>query len=114
VEQSREEAAPLVVGDTMYIVSAYPNVLYALDLAKPGAPLKWNYEPKPQAAAQGVAWLRRCELGRRLLRPKNLLQRSTGRLSRSMLKAARRSLAGVRRCCGYKAFDGTRVPEIVV
>src|SRR5258708_2261769 len=33
------EAAPLVVGSTMYIVSPYPNILYALDLAQPGAPM---------------------------------------------------------------------------
>jgi len=50
-----QEAAPLVVGNTMYIVAPYPNVLFALDLGKPGAPLKWKYEPKPEAAAQGVA-----------------------------------------------------------
>jgi PQQ-dependent dehydrogenase (methanol/ethanol family) len=49
------EGAPLVVGGTMYIVTPYPNVLYALDLSQPGAPLKWKYEPKPNAAAQGVA-----------------------------------------------------------
>ena len=30
------EAAPLVVGDTMYIVTPFPNMLYALDLAQPG------------------------------------------------------------------------------
>src|SRR5690349_19554000 len=49
------EAAPIVVGDTMFVVTPYPNVLYALDLTKPGASLKWKYEPKPAAAAQGVA-----------------------------------------------------------
>jgi len=49
------EAAPLVVRDTMYVVTPFPNVLYALDLAKPGLPLKWKYEPKPAAASQGVA-----------------------------------------------------------
>ena len=49
------EAAPLVVGDTMYIVGPYPNPLFALDLAKPGAPLKWRFDPKPQPSAQGVA-----------------------------------------------------------
>jgi PQQ-dependent dehydrogenase (methanol/ethanol family) len=49
------EAAPLVVNGTMYIITPFPNVLYALDLAKPGAPVKWKYEPKPLAAAQGVA-----------------------------------------------------------
>jgi alcohol dehydrogenase (cytochrome c) len=49
------EAAPLVVNGTMYIVTPYPNVLYALDLARPGAPVKWKYEPHPQPASQGVA-----------------------------------------------------------
>ena len=50
-----QEAAPLVVGDTMYIVSPYPNILYALDLSKPGAPMRWKYEPKPEPSSQGVA-----------------------------------------------------------
>jgi PQQ-dependent dehydrogenase (methanol/ethanol family) len=49
------EAAPIVADGTMVIVTPYPNVVYALDLAKPGAPLKWKFEPKPQASAQGVA-----------------------------------------------------------
>ncbi len=50
-----EESAPLVVGDTLYALTPYPNILYALDLSKPGAPLKWKYEPHPLAASQGVA-----------------------------------------------------------
>ncbi|MDB5441513.1 MAG: pqq-dependent dehydrogenase, methanol/ethanol family [Caulobacteraceae bacterium] len=50
-----QEAAPLVVGSTMYIVTPYPNYLYALDLSKPGAPLKWKYSPAPAPASQGVA-----------------------------------------------------------
>ncbi len=50
-----QESAPLVVGGTMYVLSPYPNILYALDLTQPGAPLKWQYNPKPAAAAQGVA-----------------------------------------------------------
>ncbi|WP_368039511.1 methanol/ethanol family PQQ-dependent dehydrogenase [Sphingomonas sp. ID1715] len=49
------EAAPLVVGGTMYIVTPYPNHVYALDLTRPGAPVKWKFDPKPAAAAQGVA-----------------------------------------------------------
>src|ERR671939_409589 len=49
------EAAPLVVNNTMYIVTPWPNILYALDLTKPGAPVKWQYSPQPSAAAQGVA-----------------------------------------------------------
>jgi PQQ-dependent dehydrogenase (methanol/ethanol family) len=49
------EAAPLVVNGTMFIVTPWPNVLYALDLTQPGAPLKWSHEPKPLSAAKGVA-----------------------------------------------------------
>jgi PQQ-dependent dehydrogenase (methanol/ethanol family) len=49
------EAAPIVVNNTMYIVTPFPNVVYALDLTLPGAPVKWMYDPKPLAAAQGVA-----------------------------------------------------------
>lgn len=49
------EAAPLVVNNTMYIITPFPNRLYALDLTKPGAPLKWSYDPKPASEAQGVA-----------------------------------------------------------
>src|SRR6476619_1139187 len=48
------EAAPLVVGDTMYVVTPFPNILYALDLTNSGAAI-WKYEPTPAAAAQGVA-----------------------------------------------------------
>jgi lanthanide-dependent methanol dehydrogenase len=48
------EAAPLVVNNTMYVVTPYPNILYALDLSKGGA-VKWKYEPKPASFSQGVA-----------------------------------------------------------
>ena len=49
------EAPPLVVGSTMYVVAPWPNNVFALDLSQPGAPAKWVYEPKPAAAAKGVA-----------------------------------------------------------
>ena len=49
------EAPPLVVNGTMYIITPFPNYLYALDLTKPGAPTKWVFKPKPAAASQGVA-----------------------------------------------------------
>ena len=49
-----QEAAPIVVRSTMYVVTPYPNILFAFDLNKPGE-AKWKYEPKPAAAAQGVA-----------------------------------------------------------
>ncbi|WP_202908957.1 methanol/ethanol family PQQ-dependent dehydrogenase [Cognatilysobacter segetis] len=50
-----QEAAPIVVGNTMYIVAPFPNYVYALDLTQPGAPTKWTYKPKPEPASQGVA-----------------------------------------------------------
>jgi PQQ-dependent dehydrogenase (methanol/ethanol family) len=49
------EAPPLVVDGTMYLVTPYPNYLYALDLTKPGALAKWAFRPKPASASQGVA-----------------------------------------------------------
>ena len=39
------EGQPLVVGTTMYVHSAYPNHLYAIDLTKEGWPIKWKYTP---------------------------------------------------------------------
>jgi lanthanide-dependent methanol dehydrogenase len=49
------EGQPLVVGSTMYVHSAYPNHIYALDLAKEGAPIKWRYTPKQDDRAVPVA-----------------------------------------------------------
>ena len=49
------EAAPIVVGDTMYLITPYPDVVFALDLSKPHATVRWKFEPKPQPYAQGVA-----------------------------------------------------------
>ena len=48
------EAAPLVVGDTMYVVTPYPNYVYALDLTRSGA-TRWTYRPAVNPSAQGVA-----------------------------------------------------------
>src|SRR6185437_4983001 len=50
-----QEAAPIVADNTLYVVTAYPNYVYALDLTRPGAPLKWKFAPKPLPASQGVA-----------------------------------------------------------
>ena len=49
------EAAPIVSNNTMYIVTPYPNIVYALDLTQPGTPIKWKYESNPSSASQGVA-----------------------------------------------------------
>ena len=50
-----QEAAPIVADNTMFVVAPYPNIVYAIDLTKPGGAVKWKFEPKPAAAAQGVA-----------------------------------------------------------
>ena len=39
------EGSPLVVGDTMYVHTPFPNIVYALDLNNNGA-IIWKYEPK--------------------------------------------------------------------
>jgi PQQ-dependent dehydrogenase (methanol/ethanol family) len=39
------EGSPLVVGDTMYLHTPFPNIVYALDLANEGK-IIWKYEPK--------------------------------------------------------------------
>ena len=48
-------SAPLMVDDTLYLMTPYPNNLIAIDLTKPGGALKFKVEPKPDAAAQGTA-----------------------------------------------------------
>ena len=53
--QYGHEGAPLVVGDTMYVVSPFPDKAYALDLTKPGAPVKWKFNPHPSQMAIGKA-----------------------------------------------------------
>jgi PQQ-dependent dehydrogenase (methanol/ethanol family) len=49
------EGQPLVVGSTMYVVTPYPNILYALDLTKPGGAVKWIYTPTTDGRAVGIA-----------------------------------------------------------
>jgi PQQ-dependent dehydrogenase (methanol/ethanol family) len=49
------EGQPLVVGNTMYLVTPYPNVSYAIDLTTPGYPLKWKFRPDNAQTAVGIA-----------------------------------------------------------
>jgi lanthanide-dependent methanol dehydrogenase len=49
------EGQPLVTGNTMYVVTPYPNVSYALDLATEGQPLKWKARPENAQTAVGLA-----------------------------------------------------------
>ncbi len=43
------EGGPIVVGDTMYISTPFPNIVYALDLNDNGR-IKWKYEPKQDSS----------------------------------------------------------------
>jgi PQQ-dependent dehydrogenase (methanol/ethanol family) len=47
------EGQPLVVGDTLYFESAYPNHVYAIDLSD--YHIKWQYTPKQDPFATSVA-----------------------------------------------------------
>jgi PQQ-dependent dehydrogenase (methanol/ethanol family) len=49
------QGQPLVVNNTMYVVTPYPNVLYAFDLTKEGYPLRWKYRPNVSPNAVGIA-----------------------------------------------------------
>lgn len=49
------EGQPLVVGNTMYVVTPFPNYLLAFDMTKPGYALKWKFEPHPDPTAVGKA-----------------------------------------------------------
>ncbi len=49
------EGSPLVVGNTMYVHTPFPNIVYALDLTREGAPIKWKYTPIQDEAVIPVA-----------------------------------------------------------
>ena len=49
------EGQPLVVDSTMYVHSAYPNHVYAIDLAQEDWPIKWRYTPVQDDRAVPVA-----------------------------------------------------------
>ena len=49
------EGQPLVVNNIMYVVTPYPNVVYAFDLTREGYPLRRKYRPDVNPAAIGIA-----------------------------------------------------------
>jgi PQQ-dependent dehydrogenase (methanol/ethanol family) len=49
------EAAPIVVGGSLYVTTPFPNRVHAFDLSQPGAPPKWTYEARGEPRARGVA-----------------------------------------------------------
>ncbi len=49
------EGNPLIVGNTMYVHTSFPNIVYALDLSKPGAPQIWKHVPNQSPDAIPIA-----------------------------------------------------------
>src|SRR5256884_4673336 len=49
------EGNPLVIGNVMYVHSAFPNIVFALDLTKDGAPMIWKHTPSQPAEAKPIA-----------------------------------------------------------
>ena len=55
--------APLVVGSTLYFLTSFPHVLFALDLNRPGAAVRWQFAPEHDPLAAGLACCSRVEHG---------------------------------------------------
>lgn len=50
-----QESAPIVANGTMYVITPYPNILYALDLTQSGK-VKWKFETaQPDPMSRGEA-----------------------------------------------------------
>ena len=49
------EGNPLVINNVMYVHSAFPNAVAALDLTKPGAPMIWRTVPAQPPEAKPIA-----------------------------------------------------------
>src|SRR5437016_10350694 len=49
------EGNPLVIGNVMYVHSAFPNIVFALDLTKEGAPMMWKHVPAQPPEAKPIA-----------------------------------------------------------
>src|ERR1041384_6266895 len=59
---SGHQGNPLVHNNVMYVHSAFPNIVCALDLTKPGAPMIWRHQPAQPPEAKAIAC---CDLGNR-------------------------------------------------
>lgn len=49
------EAVPIVVGNTLYLITPIPHTVFALEITPTGASTRWSYQPPFQRAAEGVA-----------------------------------------------------------
>jgi hypothetical protein len=91
------EAAPIVVGDTMYIALPYPNYLLALDLTRPGANVNGSSIRRPMRARRGSPAAMSSIAARRTPTAASSSTRSTMTRSRSTLRPARDCGARARR-----------------
>ncbi len=47
-------AAPLAAGDLLLVLTPFPHRLFALDWHRPGAPVRWRYDPAADETAAGL------------------------------------------------------------
>ena len=95
------EGAPLVVDSTMYVHTPFPNTVYALDLLREGAPIKWKYAPKQDPEVVPIACCDTISRGLAYAEGKlflnqldtHLVARSCGRSSRETIRTVRLSPA---------------------
>ena len=59
------EGNPLVIAATLFVHTPYPNVVFALDLSRPGAPIKWRYAAPQPARGPPVMPTACCDVGSR-------------------------------------------------
>ncbi len=59
------EGQPVVVNNTLYVVTPYPNDLIAIDLRQLEGPIKWRYELHPDPMAVGKACCAMTPMSRR-------------------------------------------------
>jgi lanthanide-dependent methanol dehydrogenase len=55
--------APLVMGSTLYLLTSFPHTLFALDLNRPDARVRWQFAPEHDPLAAGLACCNRIEHG---------------------------------------------------
>src|SRR2546427_3804596 len=77
------EGNPLVINNVLYVHSAFPNIVFALDLTKPGAPMIWKHVPNQPPEAKPIAC---CDLVNR-----GLAYHPSGKLFIELLAGDRKS-----------------------
>ena len=81
------EGSPLVIGNTMYIHTPFPNKVFAVDLDT--QKIKWRYEPKQDVAVIPRCAATPCIGASRTRRTRSFCSRPTARWLRSTRAPAR-------------------------